>query len=112
MLTSPMCLLFKANVEGDNCDRCKPDTFGLSVGNPLGCSKCYCYGLTQSCTEARGLIRMWVSRRIFIVLFLHCNGYFLTGGGLIIGNTFTFIHKYKTKMTKLVSVNVEQDGSV
>lgn len=37
---------------------------------------------------------------------------FLLGGGLIIGNTFTFIHKYKTKMTKLASVNVEQDGSV
>ncbi|XP_038582234.1 laminin subunit alpha-2 isoform X4 [Micropterus salmoides] len=51
----------KVNVEGDNCDRCKPDTFGLSVRNPLGCSKCYCYGLTQSCTEAQGLIRMWLT---------------------------------------------------
>uniref|UniRef100_A0A671XHD0 Basement membrane-specific heparan sulfate proteoglycan core protein n=1 Tax=Sparus aurata TaxID=8175 RepID=A0A671XHD0_SPAAU len=51
----------KVNVEGDNCDRCKPDTFGLSVRNPLGCSKCYCYGLTQSCTEAQGLIRMWLA---------------------------------------------------
>uniref|UniRef100_A0AAQ4S9E1 Basement membrane-specific heparan sulfate proteoglycan core protein n=1 Tax=Gasterosteus aculeatus aculeatus TaxID=481459 RepID=A0AAQ4S9E1_GASAC len=51
----------KANVEGDNCDRCKPDTFGLSVRNPLGCSNCYCYGLTRSCTEAQGLIRMWLA---------------------------------------------------
>ncbi|KAM7367692.1 hypothetical protein PAMP_013975 [Pampus punctatissimus] len=51
----------KENVEGDNCDRCKPDTFGLSVRNPMGCSKCYCYGLTQSCTEAQGLIRMWLT---------------------------------------------------
>ncbi|XP_076612601.1 laminin subunit alpha-2 [Chaetodon auriga] len=51
----------KANVEGDNCDSCKPNTFGLSVRNPLGCSKCYCYGLTQSCTEAQGLIRMWLT---------------------------------------------------
>uniref|UniRef100_A0A8C4I5M9 Basement membrane-specific heparan sulfate proteoglycan core protein n=1 Tax=Dicentrarchus labrax TaxID=13489 RepID=A0A8C4I5M9_DICLA len=51
----------KANVEGDNCDHCKPETFGLSVRNPLGCSKCYCYGLTQSCTEAQGLIRMWLT---------------------------------------------------
>ncbi|KAK2856042.1 hypothetical protein Q5P01_004777 [Channa striata] len=51
----------KANVEGDNCSRCKPDTFGLSVRNPLGCSKCYCYGLTHSCTEAQGLIRMWLT---------------------------------------------------
>uniref|UniRef100_A0A7N8XYS2 Laminin subunit alpha-2 n=1 Tax=Mastacembelus armatus TaxID=205130 RepID=A0A7N8XYS2_9TELE len=51
----------KANVEGDNCDRCKQDTFGLSVRNPLGCSRCYCYGLTHSCTEAQGLIRMWLT---------------------------------------------------
>uniref|UniRef100_A0A8C9XYE7 Laminin subunit alpha-2 n=1 Tax=Sander lucioperca TaxID=283035 RepID=A0A8C9XYE7_SANLU len=51
----------KANVKGDNCDRCKPDTFGLSVRNPLGCSNCYCYGLTRSCTEAQGLIRMWLT---------------------------------------------------
>ncbi|XP_069370850.1 laminin subunit alpha-2 isoform X9 [Paralichthys olivaceus] len=51
----------KANVKGDNCDSCKPNTFGLSVRNPLGCSKCYCYGLTQSCTEAQGLIRMWLA---------------------------------------------------
>ena len=67
-----LCLLFKANVEGDNCDRCKPDTFGLSVRNPLGCSNCYCYGLTRSCTEAQGLIRMWVSRQIITVLLLCC----------------------------------------
>uniref|UniRef100_A0A8C7Z8U8 Basement membrane-specific heparan sulfate proteoglycan core protein n=1 Tax=Oryzias sinensis TaxID=183150 RepID=A0A8C7Z8U8_9TELE len=51
----------KVNVEGSNCDRCKPDTFGLSARNPLGCSKCYCYGLTHSCTEAQGLIRMWLT---------------------------------------------------
>uniref|UniRef100_A0A665UMT4 Basement membrane-specific heparan sulfate proteoglycan core protein n=1 Tax=Echeneis naucrates TaxID=173247 RepID=A0A665UMT4_ECHNA len=51
----------KVNVEGHNCDRCKPNTFGLSVRNPLGCSNCYCYGLTQSCTEAQGLIRMWLT---------------------------------------------------
>uniref|UniRef100_A0A665URZ3 Basement membrane-specific heparan sulfate proteoglycan core protein n=1 Tax=Echeneis naucrates TaxID=173247 RepID=A0A665URZ3_ECHNA len=56
----------KVNVEGHNCDRCKPNTFGLSVRNPLGCSNCYCYGLTQSCTEAQGLIRMWVSKHLFI----------------------------------------------
>uniref|UniRef100_A0A3Q3L5T1 Laminin subunit alpha-2 n=1 Tax=Mastacembelus armatus TaxID=205130 RepID=A0A3Q3L5T1_9TELE len=58
----------KANVEGDNCDRCKQDTFGLSVRNPLGCSRCYCYGLTHSCTEAQGLIRMWVSRHTVLPL--------------------------------------------
>ncbi|XP_015224723.1 PREDICTED: laminin subunit alpha-2 isoform X9 [Cyprinodon variegatus] len=53
----------KENVEGHNCDQCKSDTFGLSEKNPLGCSKCYCYGLTRSCTEARGLIRMLLTLR-------------------------------------------------
>ncbi|XP_071058103.1 laminin subunit alpha-2 isoform X1 [Pseudochaenichthys georgianus] len=53
----------KANVEGHNCERCKSDTFGLSVRNPLGCSNCYCYGLTSSCSEAQGLIRMWLALR-------------------------------------------------
>ncbi|XP_061560846.1 laminin subunit alpha-2 isoform X4 [Phycodurus eques] len=53
----------KENVMGDNCDRCKPNTFGLSLQNPLGCSKCYCYGLTHSCTESQGLIRMWLTLR-------------------------------------------------
>ncbi|XP_018411793.1 PREDICTED: laminin subunit alpha-2 [Nanorana parkeri] len=51
----------KINVEGVHCDRCKPSTFGLHVGNPLGCSSCYCFGLTTQCTEADGLIRMWLS---------------------------------------------------
>ncbi|KAM3931256.1 laminin subunit alpha-2 isoform 4-T4 [Leptodactylus fuscus] len=51
----------KTNVEGVHCDRCKPSTFGLHVGNPLGCSSCYCFGLTTQCTEADGLIRMWQS---------------------------------------------------
>ncbi|KAM4601168.1 laminin subunit alpha-2 [Polymixia lowei] len=51
----------KANVDGHNCDHCKPGTFALSARNPLGCSQCYCYGLTQSCSEAQGLIRMWLT---------------------------------------------------
>uniref|UniRef100_A0A3B4B885 Laminin subunit alpha 2 n=1 Tax=Periophthalmus magnuspinnatus TaxID=409849 RepID=A0A3B4B885_9GOBI len=53
----------KVNVVGDHCDQCKVETFGLSVQNPLGCSKCYCYGLSHSCTEAQGLIRMWLTLR-------------------------------------------------
>ncbi|XP_077409138.1 laminin subunit alpha-2 isoform X2 [Vanacampus margaritifer] len=53
----------KENVMGDNCERCKPNTIGLTLQNPLGCSRCYCYGLTHSCTEAQGLIRMWLTLR-------------------------------------------------
>uniref|UniRef100_A0A8B9ZNJ1 Laminin subunit alpha-2 n=1 Tax=Anas zonorhyncha TaxID=75864 RepID=A0A8B9ZNJ1_9AVES len=51
----------KVNVEGVHCDRCKSGTFGLSARNPLGCSSCYCFGLTTQCSEARGLIRVWVT---------------------------------------------------
>uniref|UniRef100_A0A8C1SYQ7 Laminin subunit alpha 2 n=1 Tax=Cyprinus carpio TaxID=7962 RepID=A0A8C1SYQ7_CYPCA len=48
----------KANVKGVKCDRCELGSFGLSHRNPLGCSQCYCFGLSSSCTEATGLIRM------------------------------------------------------
>uniref|UniRef100_A0A8C3EBE2 Laminin subunit alpha-2 n=1 Tax=Corvus moneduloides TaxID=1196302 RepID=A0A8C3EBE2_CORMO len=41
--------------------KCKSGTFGLSARNPLGCSSCYCFGLTTQCSEARGLMRMWVT---------------------------------------------------
>uniref|UniRef100_A0A3B4ERE6 Laminin subunit alpha 2 n=1 Tax=Pundamilia nyererei TaxID=303518 RepID=A0A3B4ERE6_9CICH len=67
----------KENVEGDYCDHCKPDTFGLSLRNPLGCSRCYCYGLTHFCTEAQGLIRMWVSKRMFFEMILIAVFYFV-----------------------------------
>ncbi|NXA35500.1 LAMA2 protein, partial [Eudromia elegans] len=51
----------KVNVESVHCDSCKPGTFGLSARNPLGCSSCYCFGLTTQCSEARGLIRVWLT---------------------------------------------------
>ncbi|NWJ04763.1 LAMA2 protein, partial [Crypturellus undulatus] len=51
----------KLNVEGVHCDRCKSGTFGLSARNPLGCSSCYCFGLTTQCSEAKGLIRVWLT---------------------------------------------------
>ncbi|XP_078505044.1 laminin subunit alpha-2 isoform X4 [Lissotriton helveticus] len=51
----------KVNVEGTHCDRCKPGTFGLSVGNPVGCGSCYCFGMTTRCSEAKGLIRTWLT---------------------------------------------------
>ncbi|EGW09988.1 Laminin subunit alpha-2 [Cricetulus griseus] len=50
----------KVNVEGVHCDRCQPGKFGLDAKNPLGCSSCYCFGVTSQCSEAEGLIRKWV----------------------------------------------------
>uniref|UniRef100_A0A2I3HGG1 Laminin subunit alpha-2 n=1 Tax=Nomascus leucogenys TaxID=61853 RepID=A0A2I3HGG1_NOMLE len=54
----------KVNVEGIHCDRCRPGKFGLDAKNPLGCSSCYCFGTTTQCSEAKGLIRTWVSREL------------------------------------------------
>ncbi|MBZ3874023.1 Laminin subunit alpha-2, partial [Sciurus carolinensis] len=51
----------KVNVEGVHCDRCQPGKFGLDAKNPLGCSSCYCFGVTSRCSEAKGLIRTWVT---------------------------------------------------
>ncbi|XP_075780255.1 laminin subunit alpha-2 isoform X2 [Pelodiscus sinensis] len=51
----------KVNVEGVRCDRCRSGMFGLYAKNPLGCNSCYCFGLTTQCSEAKGLIRMWVT---------------------------------------------------
>ncbi|XP_028622252.1 laminin subunit alpha-2 [Grammomys surdaster] len=51
----------KVNVEGVHCDRCQPGKFGLDAKNPLGCSSCYCFGVTSQCSEAKGLIRTWVT---------------------------------------------------
>ncbi|KAG8510842.1 Laminin subunit alpha-2, partial [Galemys pyrenaicus] len=51
----------KVNVEGVHCDRCRPGKFGLDAQNPLGCSSCYCFGVTSQCSEAQGLFRTRVT---------------------------------------------------
>ncbi|XP_043520278.1 basement membrane-specific heparan sulfate proteoglycan core protein isoform X8 [Frieseomelitta varia] len=53
----------KRNVEGPQCNRCRPGTFGLSAENPDGCSECYCSGLTDQCHESSLYVQpiaMWV----------------------------------------------------
>ncbi|XP_060046469.1 laminin subunit alpha-2 [Erinaceus europaeus] len=47
----------KVNVEGIHCDKCQSGKFGLDAKNPLGCSSCYCFGVSTQCSEAKGLIR-------------------------------------------------------
>lgn len=43
--------LCKANVEGEFCEKCKPGHFNLDENNPDGCTKCFCFGLSDQCTE-------------------------------------------------------------
>lgn len=37
------------NVEGDNCDLCKPGFYNLKERNPEGCSECFCFGVSDVC---------------------------------------------------------------
>ena len=34
--------LCKDNVDGQGCDRCKSNTYGLDAADPLGCRSCDC----------------------------------------------------------------------
>ncbi|KAG8222837.1 hypothetical protein J437_LFUL010340 [Ladona fulva] len=44
-------LLIQRNVEGPLCNRCRKGFFALQESNPLGCTPCYCSGLTPECQE-------------------------------------------------------------
>ncbi|XP_078073116.1 laminin subunit alpha-1 [Mustelus asterias] len=48
----------KDSVSGLRCDECKPGSFALSLQNPAGCSHCYCSGVSNSCSEIQGLVRI------------------------------------------------------
>lgn len=37
------------NVEGENCDLCKPGFYNLKERNPEGCSECFCFGVSDVC---------------------------------------------------------------
>lgn len=38
-------------VTGLKCDECRQSTFGLSQFNPNGCTRCFCFGRSQSCSQ-------------------------------------------------------------
>ncbi|KAJ8666823.1 hypothetical protein QAD02_008485, partial [Eretmocerus hayati] len=54
----------KRNVDGPDCSRCKPSTFGLSQSNPDGCNECFCSGVTNVCHESS----LYVTEIPFIIL--------------------------------------------
>ncbi|XP_062872234.1 laminin subunit alpha-5 [Trichomycterus rosablanca] len=44
--------LCKENVVGSRCDQCALGTFRLDPTNPKGCTKCFCFGATDSCRSS------------------------------------------------------------
>ncbi|XP_064605903.1 laminin subunit alpha-2-like [Liolophura sinensis] len=44
--------LCKQNVEGRRCNQCRAGHFGLLAENVNGCSKCFCFGKTDQCSQA------------------------------------------------------------
>uniref|UniRef100_A0A3Q1CA21 Laminin, alpha 1 n=1 Tax=Amphiprion ocellaris TaxID=80972 RepID=A0A3Q1CA21_AMPOC len=42
----------KVNVMGDNCDLCKPGFYNLQENNPLGCTDCFCFGVSDVCESS------------------------------------------------------------
>ncbi|XP_077509129.1 basement membrane-specific heparan sulfate proteoglycan core protein-like isoform X11 [Amblyomma americanum] len=42
----------KSNVQGKNCNRCKEGYFNLEASNPEGCSRCFCFGVTEQCSSS------------------------------------------------------------
>ncbi|PNJ81312.1 LAMA1 isoform 6 [Pongo abelii] len=47
----------KENVFGPQCNECREGTFALRADNPLGCSPCFCSGLSHLCSELEGYVR-------------------------------------------------------
>nr|ABY40628.1 alpha 3,4,5-laminin [Ciona savignyi] len=45
--------LCKPNVDGLQCDRCKDGSFNLNGTNPNGCTECFCFGVSSSCTPTQ-----------------------------------------------------------
>ncbi|KAM9775357.1 laminin subunit alpha-1 isoform 2-T2 [Syngnathus typhle] len=42
----------KANVAGLHCDLCKSGFYNLQAANPLGCTDCFCFGVSDVCESS------------------------------------------------------------
>uniref|UniRef100_A0A8C0WJM2 Laminin subunit alpha-2 n=1 Tax=Castor canadensis TaxID=51338 RepID=A0A8C0WJM2_CASCN len=51
------CSCKVCNVFGPQCHQCRVGTFALRADDPLGCSPCFCFGLSQLCSELEGYVR-------------------------------------------------------
>uniref|UniRef100_A0A668THK2 Uncharacterized protein n=1 Tax=Oreochromis aureus TaxID=47969 RepID=A0A668THK2_OREAU len=60
----------KENVMGAHCDLCKPGFFNLKESNPLGCTSCFCFGVSDVC-ESSALL--FLSETITTTPVFHSN---------------------------------------
>lgn len=44
--------LCKKHLSDPNCEQCAQGTYNLDARNPLGCTKCFCFGLSDRCTQS------------------------------------------------------------
>ncbi|XP_072008302.1 laminin subunit alpha-1 [Engystomops pustulosus] len=51
----------KENVIGSYCNECKSGTFALRTDNPLGCSPCFCSGVSELCAEIEDYVHIPIS---------------------------------------------------
>lgn len=59
----------KSMVTGQKCDQCRQATFGMFENNVAGCTRCFCFGRTQNCSESKltwGQIRSYGSRNLSV----------------------------------------------
>ncbi|KAM6908341.1 laminin subunit alpha-1 [Lycodopsis pacificus] len=42
----------KVNVMGAHCDLCKPGFYNLQASHPLGCTDCFCFGVSDVCESS------------------------------------------------------------
>ncbi|KAF0028671.1 hypothetical protein F2P81_019758 [Scophthalmus maximus] len=50
----------KVNVMGAHCDLCKPGFYNLQEKNPLGCTNCFCFGVSDVCESST-----WSTAQVF-----------------------------------------------
>ncbi|KAM6900446.1 laminin subunit alpha-1 [Xenentodon cancila] len=51
----------KVNVMGAHCDLCKPGFYNLQHNNPLGCTDCFCFGVSDVCESS-----VWNTTQVFV----------------------------------------------
>ncbi|XP_061661394.1 laminin subunit alpha-1 [Syngnathoides biaculeatus] len=54
----------KANVMGGHCDLCKAGFYNLQGANPLGCTDCFCFGVSDVCESSTWSLVQVVSTNV------------------------------------------------